>query len=371
MGQIFLKARNLVKHFGQLPAVDGVSFDVNRGEVLTLLGPSGCGKTTTLRMVAGFELPDQGEIEIADVVIVSAEKRIFVPPEKRQMGMVFQSYAIWPHMTVFENVAYPLKRRGVRRTLIQEKVSAILDLVGLSKVEGRSATLLSGGQQQRVALARALVYSPQILLLDEPLSNLDAKLREQMRVELRELQKRLSITVIFVTHDQIEAMTLSDQLAVMNQGKIHQVGPPREIYERPRTCFVQEFIGRVIWFDGRLTEIEPGGGSVEIAGDESASILSHQISEGVKKGDDVAVAIRSESVMLAKEKIAGQPNQLPCFVEKKLFLGDWIECHLRYGDTRFTLVRPITESFSNGQKVCLCVPPGSVFIWAKSTGLTE
>ena len=371
MSRLFLQARNLVKRFGPTAAVNNVSFEVKKGEVLTLLGPSGCGKTTTLRMVAGFEQPDEGEIEIENTVIVSAAKRIFVPPEKRRMGMVFQSYAVWPHMTVFENVAYPLKRRGVKKAAIQEKVSQVLELVGLGKMESRPATLLSGGQQQRVALARALVYSPQILLLDEPLSNLDAKLREQMRVELKELQKRLSITVIFVTHDQIEAMTLSDQLAVMNLGEIHQIAPPREIYERPRTRFVQEFIGRVIWLEGRLAELAPGGASVEIAGDEPLSIFSRRISEDVKKGDDVIVGIRPESITLAKEKIAGESNQLPCLLEKRLFLGDRIECHLRYGDARFTLVTPITESFSNGQKVCLCLPPDSVFIWTKPTGLTE
>ena len=220
MSEPFLRAVGLGKRFGNVAAVNNVSFDVTKGEVLTLLGPSGCGKTTTLRMIAGFEKPDTGEIEVENNFVVSVQKRIFLPPEKREMGMVFQSYAIWPHLNVFENVAYPLRVRRVKGSLVREKVESVLDLVGLAGLEDRPAMLLSGGQQQRVALARALVYSPKLLLLDEPLSNLDAKLREQMRVELKELQRRLSITVVFVTHDQIEAMTLSDRLAVMSQGRI-------------------------------------------------------------------------------------------------------------------------------------------------------
>jgi iron(III) transport system ATP-binding protein len=362
----FLKARNLFKRFGHVVAVDGISFDVNKGEVLTLLGPSGCGKTTTLRIIAGFEAPDQGEIEVEREVIVSAERRIFVPPERRNMGMVFQSYAVWPHMTVFENVAYPLKRRRLKKALVEERVREVLELLGLRHMENRPATLLSGGQQQRVALARALVYSPQILLLDEPLSNLDAKLREQMRVELRDLQRRLSITVIFVTHDQIEAMTLSDRIAVINQGRIDQVGAPQEIYERPRTRFVQEFIGRAIWFEGKLKEIEPDRIVVEVPGNGPTPILSTQRSEGVKKGDDVIVAVRPEKVKLGQESIPGGPNQLLCLVEKRLLLGDQIECHLRCGETKFALMTSTAEGLSNGQRVSLGLPPEWVYVWPKT-----
>jgi iron(III) transport system ATP-binding protein len=347
-------------------AVNDVSFDVNKGEVLTLLGPSGCGKTTTLRIVAGFESPDGGEVEVENGVIVSAEKRVFVPPERRNMGMVFQSYAIWPHMTVFDNVAYPLKRRGVAKASVEGRVREMLELLGLAEVEERPATLLSGGQQQRVALARALVYSPQILLLDEPLSNLDAKLREQMRVELRDLQRRLSITVIFVTHDQIEAMTLSDRIAVMNLGRIDQVGAPQEIYERPRTRFVQEFIGRTIWFEGKLREIKPDRMLVEVSGNGPTPILSNQRGEGVKEGDDVIVAIRPEKVKLSPGGLPSGPNQLTCLVEKRLLLGDQIECHLRYGETKFALMTSTAESLSNGQKVALCFPPECVYVWPKT-----
>jgi ABC-type Fe3+/spermidine/putrescine transport system ATPase subunit len=322
-------------------------------------------------MVAGFEAPDKGEIEIEDGLMVSAERGIFVPPERRNMGMVFQSYAVWPHMTVFENVAYPLKRRRAKKSLIQERVREVLDLVGLGKMEDRPAPLLSGGEQQRVALARALVYSPQILLLDEPLSNLDAKLREQMRVELRDLQRRLSITVIFVTHDQIEAMTLSDRIAVMNQGRIDQVGAPQDIYERPRTRFVQEFIGRVIWFEGKVRDVDPGGLWVELSADESACIRSQQMAREVNRGDDVIVAVRPEDVELAEDGIGAESNRLACVVEKRLFLGDRMECHLRYGETRFALATSLTKGLSNGQKVCLRLPPGLVHVWSKGEKSNE
>src|SRR5438874_6525571 len=266
MSQTFLEVRNLVKIFGKLTAVDDVSFKVEQGEVVTLLGPSGCGKTTTLRMVAGFEKPDAGEVEIAGRVVVATNRRINVPPERRDIGMVFQSYAIWPHMTVFENVAFPLSVRRANRQEIKRRVEETLELVGLANFSDRPAILLSGGQQQRVSLARALVYSPSILLLDEPLSNLDAKLRNQMRVELKSLQERVSVSVLFVTHDQIEAMSLSTKLAVMNQGKIEQLGTPQEVYEQPATPFVEDFIGRVLRFSGTVVEQTGDGPVVELAG---------------------------------------------------------------------------------------------------------
>jgi len=371
MNAPFLSARNLVKRFGKVTAVDDVSFEVKKGEVLTLLGPSGCGKTTTLRIVAGFERPDSGEVEVEGNCLVSVTRKIFLPPEKRQMGMVFQSYAIWPHMDVFENVAYPLKLRRVKGTVIREKVAEVLDLVGLSGLEDRSAMLLSGGQQQRVALARALVYSPKILLLDEPLSNLDAKLREQMRVELKGLQHRLSITVIFVTHDQIEAMTLSDRLAVMRQGRIEQLGPPQEIYERPQTPFVQEFIGRVIWLEGRVADTGWQGVLVNLSGDEGAQIRCETTDPAMKKGDPVVVAVRPEEVRLSKEREGDGLNQVPCQVETAVFLGDHYECHLRYGETSFTLPTSRLDSFSAGQNLCLRLSPGSVRIWRKRDQAAE
>ncbi|MFQ5902201.1 MAG: ABC transporter ATP-binding protein [Candidatus Binatia bacterium] len=365
MNQPFLKTSQLVKRFGKTVAVDDVSLEVKKGEVLTLLGPSGCGKTTTLRIIAGFERPDGGEVEVEGSCIVSAQKRIFLAPEKREMGMVFQSYAIWPHMDVFENVAYPLRLRRLKESLIRDKVEGALDLVGLSGLEERSAMLLSGGEQQRVALARALVYSPKILLLDEPLSNLDAKLREQMRVELKSLQHRLAITVIFVTHDQVEAMTLSDRMVVMRQGQIEQVGHPQEIYERPQTPFVQEFIGRVIRFEGKAVDMDRQGILVTLSDDGATRILCAQGHGELKKGDRVVVAVRPEEVAVQKEYKGEGMNQVPCQVESAIFLGDHFECHLRHGEATFALSTSRTGPLSPGQRVCMRLSPESVHVWRK------
>ncbi len=251
-GETVLALDDVSKLYGAAPAVDRTSLQIRRGEVFTLLGPSGCGKTTTLRLVAGLERPDGGEITLRGRLVASVPRRLFVPPNKRNLGMVFQSYAIWPHMTVFDNVAYPLRLRGEKRPVIREKVARVLDLVGLEGLEARPATLLSGGQMQRLALCRALVYEPDLLLLDEPFSNLDAKLREQMRVELKLLQRRLGITVLFVTHDQVEALSLSDRIAVMHRGRVEQVGPPRHLYERPGTAFVRDFLGQTVILKGRV-----------------------------------------------------------------------------------------------------------------------
>jgi iron(III) transport system ATP-binding protein len=235
---------NLSKHFGSLIAVNSVTLNAHDGEFLTLLGPSGCGKTTILRMIAGLEEPTGGGIRIGDRPIYDKALGIDVPAELRGLGMVFQSYAIWPHMTVAENIAYPLRMRRVPAAQRRELVHKALDLVGLAGLGDKPSTLLSGGQQQRVALARALIFEPALLLLDEPLSNLDAKLREQMRFELRIMQKRVGLTAIYVTHDQEEALTLSDRLVVMNAGEIEQIGTPAEIYEHPATRFVAQFIGK-------------------------------------------------------------------------------------------------------------------------------
>ena len=366
MSEPFLRAVGLEKRFGKVAAVNDVSFEVTKGEVLTLLGPSGCGKTTTLRMIAGFERPDTGEIEVENNFVVSVQKRVFLPPEKREMGMVFQSYAIWPHLDVFENVAYPLRVRRIKGSLVREKVESVLGLVGLAGLEDRPAMLLSGGQQQRVALARALVYSPKLLLLDEPLSNLDAKLREQMRVELKELQRRLSITVVFVTHDQIEAMTLSDRLAVMNQGRIEQLGTPHEIYTKPATSFVQEFLGRVIWLEGSVIEDNLGQLCVGLLGDETVEIRCDSTDGGMKKGEPVVVAVRPEEVKLGKSKDGDGLNQVPCVVETAVFLGDRYECHLRFGTNTFTLYTGVNEPFSSGQKLYMGLSDKNIRIWRKT-----
>ncbi len=235
--------RNLNKNYKDNIVVNNFSIDIKDGEFITFLGPSGCGKTTNLRMIAGFIKPTSGEIRIGNEIISNPEKNIYVPPEERQLGMVFQSYAIWPHMNVFGNISYPLKIRKVPKSIIQKKVEEILDLVKMRELIDRFPHELSGGQQQRVALARALVIKPEVLLLDEPLSNLDAKLREDMRIELKELQRETGVTIIFVTHDQMEAMVLSDRIVVMEKGCVHQIDTPENIYQRPSDYFVADFIG--------------------------------------------------------------------------------------------------------------------------------
>jgi ABC-type Fe3+/spermidine/putrescine transport system ATPase subunit len=358
MNGAFLAARSIVKRFGRVTAVDGVSFEVKQGAVLTLLGPSGCGKTTTLRVVAGFERPDEGEVDIEGRTVVAPARGINVPPEKRGLGMVFQSYAIWPHMTVFQNVAYPLAIRRVKRAEIRERVEQTLELVGLQGYGERPATMLSGGQQQRVALARALVYSPSILLLDEPLSNLDAKLRNQMRIELKRLQERVSVSVLFVTHDQVEAMSLSTQLAVMNHGQIEQLGTPREVYERPATPFVEDFIGRVLRFQGEYAEAGADGAVVELGG--GARLRAAATDEPITPGTAVQVAIRPEDLRIHEG--AGE-NVLRCNVEKVLYLGAECELLLRFGDVAYTHVVSRSLLPEIGSTLDLYLPPSQLRVW--------
>jgi ABC-type Fe3+/spermidine/putrescine transport system ATPase subunit len=363
MSETFLEVRNLVKSFGKITAVNDVSFEVEQGEVVTLLGPSGCGKTTTLRMVAGFEKPNAGEVEIAGRVVVSTNRGINVAPEKRDIGMVFQSYAIWPHMTVFENVAFPLHVRHVKRQEIKRRVEETLALMGLANFADRPAILLSGGQQQRISLARALVYSPSILLLDEPLSNLDAKLREQMRIELKRLQQRLSVTVLFVTHDQIEAMSLSTRLALMNQGRIEQIGTPQEVYENPQTPFTEDFLGRILRFKGTITEKQPSWQIVEFDGMN----FQVRIAEGagvVKVGERVLVAIRPEDVRLEKADAGDCANVIRCDVENVLHLGREYELVLRIGERFYTLTVPRERATKIGRAVGLHLPAEHLRVWA-------
>ena len=256
MSEIVLEVRDLAKSYGPTVALDGVSFEIRRGETLALLGPSGCGKSTTLKIISGLELPDGGEVSIFGETVVSVSRGDFVPAEKRNLGLVFQSYAIWPHMTVEQNVSYPLEVRKVPKRDAAKQVDAILEVVGLAGYQKRSATQLSGGQQQRVALARALVYNPSLLLLDEPLSNLDARLRDELRAELRRIQRQMNLTVLYVTHDQVEALTLADHVAVMNQGRIEQLGTPLSVYDTPRTLFVQNFLGKACLFEATVKQAE-------------------------------------------------------------------------------------------------------------------
>ena len=345
-------------------AVDRASLDVRRGEVFTLLGPSGCGKTTTLRLVAGLERPDGGEITLRGRVVASVPRRIFVQPNRRNLGMVFQSYAIWPHMTVFDNVAYPLTLRGLARAAIRERVTRVLDLVGLAGMETRAGTSLSGGQMQRLALCRALVYEPDLLLLDEPFSNLDAKLREQMRLELRLLQRRLGITVLFVTHDQIEALSLSDRIAVMQRGRVEQVGPPRSLYERPASAFVRDFVGSTVILRGRVSALGPDGVSVAMNGALAGRTLAGRSvsATALAPGADVHVAIRPEDIEVDGARPDG--GTLPGVIDTLLFVGDRYEARVSLGgEQRIVLLVPRTREWKEGQAVSLAFPPDTVSVW--------
>jgi iron(III) transport system ATP-binding protein len=313
-------------------AVDEVSFTVNEGEFYTLLGPSGCGKTTTLRCIAGLERANGGSIELGGVVVVS--DRIYVPPYRRDIGMVFQSYAVWPHMTVYENVAFPL-RVGQNRpssTETRERVEKALELVGLSGYEKRMATQLSGGQQQRLSVARAVVREPSVLLLDEPLSNLDARLRERMRGELTAIQRRLGVTTLFVTHDQIEALSMSDRIAVMDGGKIVQEGTPEQIYHEPADEFVASFIGSTNLFMGTLIAgaDEPGGTvSVEV---EFGQVQAEDPGVPMEPGSQVILAIRPENVVLhhgdALDGLGQGANLVDARIGIGLFTGISVEYYL-------------------------------------------
>ena len=259
-----VRIEKLIKRFGNVEAIAGVDIHIPEGKIVTLLGPSGCGKTTTLRCLAGFENADEGKIWIGDQLIFDSRQKINLSPQKRGMGMVFQSYAVWPHMSVFENIAFPLRIRKAPRGKIKEQVERALKMVGIEELKDRLPSEISGGQQQRVAFARAIVYEPAVLLLDEPLSNLDAKLREQMRFEILELQRKLGITTVFVTHDQEEAMVLSDEVLVMEFGKVIQRGDPEAIYFDPSNEFVADFIGKINFLNGTITQLEESASVVGI-----------------------------------------------------------------------------------------------------------
>ncbi len=310
MASVELKA--LGKRFGAATAVDGVSLRIEHGQLVCLLGPSGCGKTTTLRLIAGFIEPSAGEIVVGDRVLSSPART--VPPEGRNMSMIFQSYALWPHMTVAENVAYGLRIRRMDAATIAAKLKAILSTTRLEPLAGRYPGELSGGQQQRVSLARALVVEPETLLLDEPLSNLDANLREEMRFEIRRLHDRYRYTTVYVTHDQSEAMTTADLIAVMNKGRIEQLGTPKEIYEHPVSAFVARFIGGSNILEGKALDAERvsiGGTALRTTG------------RPLKPGETVAVSVRQHDVGLHTAAPAGSDNVLHATVARQVFLGGY------------------------------------------------
>ncbi|MGB7540922.1 MAG: ABC transporter ATP-binding protein [Burkholderiales bacterium] len=311
-----IAVRDLTKRFGPLEVVSRASFSIGEGELFTLLGPSGCGKTTLLRLIAGFYAPDEGEVRFDDRRVND------VPPHERGIGMVFQNYALWPHMTVFDNVGYGLKLRKLGRAEVAQRVEGVLDKVRLAGLGNRYPGQLSGGQQQRVALARALVLNPQILLLDEPLSNLDAKIRIQVRAEIRKLQKELGITTVYVTHDQEEALTLSDRIAVFNQGRVFQVGAPKDLYERPANRFVADFIGINNLIEGTVRSVDAARGwlTAETVLGELQALLGERLSAG----DRCVICIRPENIIL--DKAAADGN----FVSGKIAFAAYLGNTLRY-----------------------------------------
>src|SRR5690349_19216616 len=344
-----VEVRDLVVRYGEAAAVGGVSFTVARGEHVTLLGPSGCGKTTTLRALAGLETPSAGSIRIGGQTVYSAAERRNVPAEKRGISMVFQSYAVWPHMSVFDNVAYGLRVRKLPRAEIARQVDRALDLVQMRAYAERSASLLSGGQQQRVALARAIAFSPAVLLFDEPLSNLDAKLRAEMRVELRELQRRLGVTSVYVTHDQEEALAISDRVIVMNIGGIEQIGSPEDIYHRPKTRFVADFVGSANLIEGRIA----GRGQGEAVRFESAGglVLQARAPHPPRGGEDT-VAVRTAHIGLsAGDAAPGEANVAPGTVRQRLFHGDFIQYVVDWPAGTLIVRRPPTDLFEEDARV--------------------
>jgi iron(III) transport system ATP-binding protein len=359
-----LTAENLYKifppaksHAAAVHALDGVSFEVAEGEFFTLLGPSGCGKTTTLRSIAGLEDPSSGRISVAGRVLYDSEKGVNVRVNDRGLGMVFQSYAIWPHMNVFKNVAFPLTTRGqkpaLKKHVIRERVERVLHGVGLDKLMDRPATQLSGGQQQRLALARALVMEPPLLLLDEPLSNLDAKLREKMRFELKRLQRDLGITAVYVTHDQVEALTMSSRIAVMNAGKIEHLGKPREIYNAPASRFVADFIGTSNFCEGTVMSKEPDG-MYRIAAEPGELLATSQLDLAV--GTKVVVSIRPEQISIVDSGTAPGVGVWEATITARGFMGDAVEHEMTVGDVVMRMRSNPEISINPGEKIMISLP---------------
>ena len=360
----FLALDGISKYFGKFKAVDNLSLDIRHGEVFALLGPSGCGKTTTLRQIAGLDQPDEGEIRLRDTVLVSAAQNIFVPPQKRNMGMVFQSYAIWPHLSIFEIIAYPLRVRHQPGDEIDRAVTQIIRQVGLEGMEERSSRTLSGGQQQRVALARALVYKPDVLLLDEPFSNLDVKLREQMRIELKMLQREVGVSVVVVTHDQVEALTLSDRVAVMRNGRVEQVGAPFELYEEPGTPFVRDFIGQTTTFAAQIEGTAGGDGiKVEIAGNGGSLIARRSRLDGAGRAQAVLASVRPERITVRRASGALGDNEVEAKVTALLYHGERYECWLALGSEEVVVFAPREAWVAEGAAVYLQIPAEALTLW--------
>ncbi len=359
-----LVVQGLNKTFGAVKVIQDVSFKVAAGSLTTLLGPSGCGKTTTLNCIAGLESPDKGLIRVGDLVLNDMSRHHNLPPEARQLGMVFQSYALWPHMTVRDNLNYGLRLKKVKQAEANRRIKDVLEMVGLGELSGRYPFQLSGGQQQRVALARAVVTQPRLLLLDEPLSNLDAKVRENARAWLTEFQKRLGITTIYVTHDQSEALAMSDMIAVMSKGKLIQYGPPGEIYEHPTSRFVAEFIGDTAFLEGTIAGQTNGGVVVQLHGNQSLTVDTDQ---PWRTGATATVTIRSERVEVDTEK-RHQSNIIEADVRTSLYLG------AKWQHTVETLAGEMkveTLSAINTNKLWLYIPPTAMILMAPEEARSE
>lgn len=349
-----VRLQNVRKRFGKTIAVDGVNLEIRKGELFGIIGPSGCGKTTTLRLIAGLEYPDEGKIYFGDKDVTYAK------PYERNAAMVFQNYALWPHMTVFENVAYGLKIRKVPEAEIRRKVKEVLELTKLNGLESRYPTQLSGGQQQRVALARALVVEPEVLLLDEPLSNLDAKLRIEMRSELRNIIKSTGITAIYVTHDQEEAMSICDRIGIMNSGRLIQIGEPKELYFNPATFFVANFMGKSNVMEGSVASVNP----TLIKINDIALKVDKKLAE-MYLGKTVYVVVRPEKVKVLKdrEKVNLAENVFEGRVIGRSFIGSHYILYVSIGDVTLTAYEEADEELRNEDRVLLFIDPRSVLIF--------
>ncbi len=354
--------RRVVKRFGNVYAAKDVELDIAEGEFFTLLGPSGCGKTTTLRIIAGFEYPDSGHVFFDD------EDVTYTKPYERGTAMVFQNYALWPHMSVFDNVAYGLKVRKLPKEEIRRRVLEVLDLVGLRGLEDRYPLQLSGGQQQRVALARALVVEPKVLLLDEPLSNLDAKLRIRMREEIKKIQRTLNITTIYVTHDQEEAMSISDRVAVMNQGRILQVGTPQDIYFRPKNIFVATFIGKSTLLQGKIVKKDADKVVVDVGGE--ARIAGKLVSDsGIKEGGEAVLVIKPEDFTVDPPE---EPyNAIEGVVEFSMFLGSFTQLRMSVANQNLKVFIDPKKEVKPGSKFVIYVKIDDVLVFPRSEEVLE
>ena len=356
----FIEIKNLFKRFKKVVAVNHIRLEVKEGEILTLLGPSGCGKTTTLRCVAGLERPEEGDIVIDGKPMFSEG---FVQPSKRGIGMVFQNYAVWPHMKVFDNIVYGLRIQRIPRQSVQERGGQVLELVGLTGLGERYPNQLSGGQQQRVALARALVRNPKVLLLDEPLSNLDAKLREKMRFEIKSLVRRMGLTSVYVTHDQAEAMVISDRIVVMDSGNVVQIGAPEEIYKKPANRFVADFIGTMNFIPGEVVQVHQDTGAVFVRTEFSEKMLCKMSDTmAITPGAKVHASIRPEDVEVFMEPTQGKENLYKGTIVHKAYLGNFLNLFVSVNGTMIRVQVPYHVLQEEGQELYLFLNPQKCMI---------